>query len=65
MFDNQVPNVKIVIKYFCFVKVTRYVVYKEDRILLKTTVKKIGVLKLGNLFSQTSDFVPGCQNRLV
>jgi len=62
-FDNQVPNEKLVKKHFCVVKVTRCIVCKEDRKPPLDCRYEIWVLKLGNLFSQTSGFVSGCQNR--
>jgi len=39
-FDNQVQNEKLVEKYFCVVKVTRYIVYEEIESLLEIAVKK-------------------------
>jgi len=59
VWQSNTERKAIVWKYFCIVKVTQYMVYKEDR----KYRHEIWVLKLGNPFSQTSSFVPGRQNR--
>jgi len=50
-------------KYFLVTKLARYFVYKVDRKLALYCKKEILTLKPGKLFSQTSGFVSGCQNR--
>jgi len=62
-FDNQVPNGKFVKKWFLVVKLVQDFVCGEDRKLTSYWKQKIWVSKLGKLFSQTSCFVPGRQNR--
>jgi len=62
-FDNQVPKGKLLKKYFLVVKLAQYFVCKVDRKLASYRKKEIVVLKLRKLFSQTSGFVPGRQNR--
>jgi len=62
-FDNQVPNEKFVKKYFLDTKLAQYFVCEEDRKVTSYCKQEILVLKLGKLFSQTSDFVPSRQNR--
>jgi len=63
MSDNQAPNEKLVKKYFCVVKVTRYIIYEENRKYASNCRYEIWVLKLENPFSQKLGFIPGRQNR--
>jgi len=59
----KVPNEKLVKKYFLVVKLAQYFVCKVDRKLASYCNQEILILKLGKLFSHTSGFVPGRQNR--
>jgi len=51
------------VAYFLVVKLAQYFVCEEDRKLASYCKPEIWVLKLRKLFSQTSSFVPGRQNR--
>jgi len=50
-------------KYFLVVKFAQYFVYEVDRKLASYCKQEILIFKLRKLFSQTSGFVPGRQNR--
>jgi len=62
-FDNQMLNRKLVKKYFIVVKLAQYFVCDENKKLASYCKQEIWVFKLGKLFSQTSGFVLGRQNR--
>jgi len=56
-------KVKLLKKYFVVVKLAQYFVCKVDRKPASYCKHKIWVLRFGKLFSQTSGFIPGHQNR--
>jgi len=62
-FDNQVPKGKLLKKYVLVVKLEQYFVCEVDRKLASYCKQEIIILNVGKLFSQTSGFVPGRQNR--
>jgi len=62
-FDNQLPKRKVVKNYFLVVKLAQYFVCEVDRKLASHCKQEILGLNFRKVFSQTSGFVPGRQNR--
>jgi len=54
---------KVLKKFFLVVKLAQYFVCKVNKKLASYCRQEIVILKLGKLFSQTSGFVIGRQNR--